>query len=468
MQPASEDFAAAERLFLEGNRHMADGDAQRAEWCFREAIRHVPDLAEAHANLGLLLDQGGRQIEAEIHYLHAIVCNPDLGQNHLNLGALLAGQKRFEESEAAYRRALQLIPDSASAWSNLGVVQACRKQEAEAEQSYRVALELDPCHQSARFNLSYLLLRQGRFEDGWRCLEARDGYAVLQNSVECPRWRGEPLDGKSLLIGFEAGHGDMIQFCRYTTVLKARGARTIAVICHPALKTLFATLDGLDAAIPLDEGLPVFDWDFWTPPLSIPFYCETRLDTIPARLPYLRADEERRKYWSSRMAGDSVPGDLRIGLVWKGNPRFENDADRSLPNLDMLIPLGSISGVRFFSLQKGAGEDDATNPPAGLPLVNLGPQIQDFAEAAAIVANLDVVICVDTAIAHLAGALGKTCWVLLPDYKTDWRWLSGRSDSPWYPGVMRLFRQSRMGDWTTVIAELCAALQERVDTPIAA
>jgi tetratricopeptide (TPR) repeat protein len=449
-------------LFLEGNRHMAEGDASRAEACFRLAIRLVPDLAEAHANLGLLLDRAGIQVEAENHYLHSIASNPTLGQTHLNLGALLAQQKRFEEAEAAYRRALELTPNSSAVWSNLGVLQACRKQEVEAERSYRRAIALDANYQLAEFNFSYLLLRQGRFEEGWRCLESRDWYSPLEKHIACPRWRGESLKGKSVLIGPEAGHGDMIQFCRYATVLKARGAATISVICHPGLKTLFANLDGVDSAIALDQPLPPSDWDFWTPLLSIPYHCQTRLDSIPASLPYLKADEQKLEYWSSMMIQDSVPSDVRVGLAWKGNPRFENDADRSLSNLGMLATLGEIAGVRFFSLQKGAGEDEAADPPVGLSLVNLAPRITDFADTAAIVANLDLVVCVDTAVAHLAGAMGKACWILLPDYKTDWRWLAGRNDSPWYPDVMRLFRQPRMGDWTTVVAEVHTALQRLV------
>lgn len=449
----------AEAFFYEGNRHLAGGDSAQAEECFRQAIRLLPDLAEAHANLGLVLDQAGRLAEAEAHYRHSIVCNDGHGQTHINLGAMLTLQKRFAEAEAAYRRALQLMPESAAAWSNLGVLQACRKQEVEAELSYRKAMALAPDYPLARFNLSYLLLRQGRFEEGWRCLEARDWYAALEARLACPRWRGESLQGKSLLIGFEAGHGDMIQFCRYAAVLKARGARHITLICHPALKTLFASLEGVDCVTGFDEPLPPSTWDFWTPPLSIPLHCQTGLDSIPASLPYLGAERVKLDRWSAVVAGQCFPGAVRIGLVWKGNPRFENDAERSLPGLASLSALGPIAGARFFSLQKGAGEDDAASPPAGLALVNLGPQIADFADTAAIIANLDLVISVDTAVAHLAGAMGKACWLLLPDYKTDWRWLSGRSDSPWYPGVMRLFRQSRAGDWPGLLGEVHAALQ---------
>jgi hypothetical protein len=221
----------------------------------------------------------------------------------------------------------------------------------------------------------------------------------------------------------------------------------------------------VDTVYAFDETFPPSQWDFWTPPLSMPFYCRTRLDSIPADIPYVHADRKLSEKWSSILSGQCDLCDVRVGLVWKGSTRFENDADRSLPDLKTLESLGMVAGVRFFSLQKGAGEDEATSPPVGLPLVNLGPQISDFADSAAVVVNLDLIICVDTAIAHLTGALGKDCWVLLPDYKTDWRWLTGRSDSPWYPGAMRLFRQPGMGDWATVVAEVRVALQRFAATP---
>jgi len=276
--------------------------------------------------------------------------------------------------------------------------------------------------------------------------------------LPCPRWQGEPLAGRSLLIGFEAGHGDMIQFCRYAGVIKAGGAARVDVICHPALKRLFAGLDGLDGASGFDEPLPQRHWDYWVPPLSLPFHFRTRPDSLPAQLPYLHADPLLRDEWAAELAAQSSPGQLRVGLVWKGSANFENDDQRSLPALALLAPLGSIPGVRWFSLQKGAGEVEAAQPPAALPLVDLGSRLRDFADTAAVIANLDLVIGVDTAVMHLAGALAKPCWLLLPDFKTDWRWLAGRSDSPWDPGVMRLFRQPGMGDWPSVIAEVAAAL----------
>ncbi len=459
---------AAKALFLEGNRHMSEGDTRTAIRCLQEAIELAPDFAEAHTNLGMLLDQEGISDEAERHYRQSLSLNPGYGETYMNLGVLLFGQKRFQEAETAYRRALELTPENPAVWSNLGALKAYTKQEQVAEQCYRRALAINPDDRKASFNLGCLLLRQGRYEEGWHYFEARDWYARLEKMIPCPRWHGEPLDGRSLLIGLEAGHGDMIQFCRYAGLLKSQGAARITLICHPALKSLFKTLDGVDGVFAADEPVPALEVDFWTPPLSMPYYCRTRLDSIPARIPYLHPDEQLGRQWEALLSEACTPSDVRIGLVWKGNPRFENDADRSLPDLEILASLGGVAGVRFFSLQKGQGEAEAAHPPAGLELVNLGPQIRDFAVAAAITANLDLLICVDTAMAHLAGALGTQCWVLLPDYMTDWRWLSVRDDSPWYPRVMRLFRQKTMGDWTTVIREVAGALPEFVRHSVAA
>ena len=218
---------------------------------------------------------------------------------------------------------------------------------------------------------------------------------------------------------------------------------------------MLATLDGIDHVIAFDQPLPASNWDFWTPLLSLPYHCNTRLDSIPANIPYLKAQPQLLSKWQSVLPKSY----FCVGLVWKGNPLFENDADRSLPSLEILAPLWRVAGVTFISLQKGAGEDEAAHPPLGLQLLDLGHQLDDFADTAALVINLDLIISVDTAVAHLAGALGKPCWILLPDYKTDWRWLTARPDSPWYPQSMRLFRQPCTADWSSVISEVAGALE---------
>ena len=437
---------------------METGDVAGAEACFRNAVLITTDFAEAYANLALLSDRQGNADIAEFYYRRSIELNPAYLETHLNFGVFLAKAKRFNEAESSYKLAIALKPHLPAGWSNLGVLYACMKREAEAERCYRTAMFLDDTYATARFNLSYLLLRQGRFEEGWHCLESRKEVTSLITHIVCPRWQGEPLAGKTLLIGYEAGHGDVIQFCRYAAVLKEQGTASITLICHPALKTLLATLEEVDVILSFDEQIPPSGWDFWTLPMSIPYHCKTRIDSIPARIPYLQAPANRIYKWATLVPTDG----FRVGLVWQGNPQFENDADRSIPSLEVLAPLWRVAGINFISLQKGTGGEEASQPPNGLPLINLGSQLADFADTAAVVMSLDLVICVDTAIAHLTGALGKPCWVLLPAYKTDWRWLMDREDTPWYPGFMRLFRQSTMGDWGSVVNELVVALEQRV------
>jgi hypothetical protein len=357
-------------------------------------------------------------------------------------------------AEATYRRALRAGVDCFELHMNLGALYLGLQEEQEAESCLRKALELDPANAKAQFNLGYLCLRQGRFEEGWRCLEARDWYAALAQHFACARWSGESLLGRSLVIGYEAGHGDMIQFARYVPLLKAQGAARITLVCHPALKGLLQTLEGVDTVLALDEDVPRTGWDYWTPLLSIPYHLRTRAESIPNQLPYLSADSALLRQWAPRLPG----GALRVGLVWKGNPNFENDAERSLPDVRLLAPLWTVSGASLVSLQKGAGEDQLAKLDAAFPIVDLGSHMASFADAAAIVSMLDLVICVDTAMAHLAGALGKPCWVLLPHYMTDWRWQAQGTQSAWYPKVMRLFRQPAGGGWPQVVEEVTQAL----------
>jgi Tfp pilus assembly protein PilF len=453
MTPPSD---TAEQLYSEALRVIDLGDFAAAEDALRRALQLAPTLAEAHANLGFVLDHLRRKREAEASYRQALMLAPMRTQTYINFGALLESQHRFAEAEAAYQTALSFDPDAQLAWSNLGVLMACTQQEAEAERCLRTALALAPGNRKVAYNLAHQLLRQGCYEEGWQHMESRDWYERLEKHLDMPRWRGEALAGKAILIGPEAGHGDMIQFCRYGKQLKELGARRVSVLCHPPLKTLFQHLDGVDDAIAIGDPDPGIDWDYWTPPLSQPYYLQTRLDTIPADLPYLHASPDKIAHWRSIMGASGKA--LRVGLVWKGNPRFENDACRSLGSLIDLAPLGEVPGIRFFSLQKGAGEDETASAVTPFPITALGADIADFSDTAAIMMNLDLVITVDTAAAHLAGALARPCWVMLPAYKTDWRWLTKRTDSPWYPGVMRLFRQDASGSWAPVIAELKEAL----------
>ena len=381
---------------------------------------------------------------------------PTTAYAYSDLGILLERQGRAAEAEALYRTALELSPGYAAAHCNLGALLADLGRESEAEDCYRAALAIDPDFQQARMNLGLLLLMQQRFAEGWPLYEGRlyiHATPAAPPGSGCPQWRGEPLRGKTILVVPEQGLGDALQFCRYLPWLKAQGAARGTLACWPSQYALMKTLAGADQVVSLaDLKLLDLSHDFWTFLLSLPLHARTELASIPARIPYLFADPARVAAHTPLLAGDG----LRVGIVWRGNPQHLNDGDRSLPGLDVLAPLWSVAGTRFFSLQKSDAPLPA--PPIGLPLIDLAPAIDDFADTAALLSQLDLLISIDSATAHLAGALGVPCWILLPHFKTDWRWLRGRSDSPWYPKT-RLFRQPRRGDWETPVAELAIALQ---------
>jgi Tfp pilus assembly protein PilF/ADP-heptose:LPS heptosyltransferase/SAM-dependent methyltransferase len=376
-----------------------------------------------------------------------------------NLAVLLGAVRRHEESRAAFLRAIEIRPDFAAAWCNLGNVVREMGLTTEAEEAYRKAIELDPKFTDAKLNLGLLLLTVGRYADAWPWHEARhfpDSKArrAMQPPFSFPQWQGESLAGKSLAVVLEQGHGDNIQFIRYAPLIKALGATRVTFVQPAPLVWFLATADGVDAITPDAVSLPAHD--YWCFPLSLPMHLGTTVDSIPATLPYLRALPDRVEHWRTRLPASG----LKIGLVWKGNPDHKNDANRSLPHLSTLAPLWKVPGISFISLQKGQGEDQGRQPPPGQPLLHLGDDITDFADTAAIIAQLDLLITVDSAAAHVAGALGKPVWVLLPGVGTDWRWLLDRNDSPWYPGVMRLFRQLReAASWEATVLDIATALR---------
>jgi Tfp pilus assembly protein PilF len=448
-------------LFHQGNQLLQTQQFAASEDCYVQAIALHPQFPQAHAQLGYLLDRRGEVVRAEAHFRQAIAMAPALAATHINLGALLLQQKRLVEAEASYAAALSLEPGSSAVWSNLGSLYLATKNEKDAEACLRKAMALDPGNHRARFNLAYLQLRRGAWEEGWTLFEARDWYAAIAQQVQVPRWQGEPLQGKSLLLCFEAGHGDVIHFIRYATLLKARGAQRLTLICHPALTRLMRTHAAIEEVISFTEAIPVSGHDYWMPLLSAPYHFYQPQAPIYAPAAYLQADPALCRHWAPQLPAQG----LRVGLVWCGNPAFENDRDRSLPGLQTLLPLWQVPGVAMISLQKGVGESQAEVFAGDHALTCLGPQMQDFADAAAIVSQLDLVISVDTAMAHLAGALGKPCWVLLPDYMTDWRW--GTHDtqgthSAWYPDTLQLFRQGSDAQWQPVIQTVLEALQARL------
>lgn len=473
----------AERLFFEGNAHLAASDHVRATACFRGAVALAPLLAEAHANLGWVLAEDGAVVEAEALYRRALALSSTHIEIRLNYGAFLARMKKFMAAQRVYLGAIDVDPNNAPVYSNLGALYAQVGRFDDAEICCRKSMALDPSYPKAHINLAYLLLRTGRFEEGLAHFEWRHWQADLAPRVTFPRWAGESLTGRSILVAHEAGHGDAIQFSRYASNLKAHGARRVTMMCPPSLIALFASLAGVDDVLGIDDTLPTSGWDYWTSSMSLPHVFETRLETIPAALPYLQATASSIALWrrtleavasmrpvpahreatASSTTARAAPwtGPL-VGVVWRGNPNFDNDADRSIGSLADLRALLDTPGATFVSLQKEMSPNDIGALDAMSQVIDIGADLTNFADTAAVIENLDLVITVDTAVAHLAGALGKPCWVLLPHHMTDWRWLADRSDSPWYPGVMRLFRQQHAGDWRAVLDEVGQALRVRL------
>ncbi len=440
------------------------GQYDTAAASYRRAVELKPDFAEAHGNLGDALQELGQHDDARTSHRRALQLNYVFAENQNKFGTALQERGQLEGALAHFRRAVQLKPDYARAHNNLGAVLMQLKQFDNAEASLQHALQLNPDSAWINLNLAYLFLALGQYAKAWPKYEARydpsiAGRLSIPPDLPFPQWQGESLAGKSILIWPEQGMGDEIQFARYVPLLKERGASRITLVCKPPLKALLETLDGVDVVVARSEAASLPHHDYWVFPMSLPLYFSTTIGTIPATLPYLKVPLERLNLWRNRLPAASP----KVGLVWKGNAAHKNDANRSLPNLAALAALWSVPGVTFVSLQKGNGEDEAAMPPANQPIIHLGSEISDFADTAAIVAQLDLVICVDTAIAHLAGALNKPCWVLLPAIATDWRWLPEQADSLWYPGVVRLFRQKKKDDWPATIGDVTQALKNWVD-----
>jgi hypothetical protein len=318
------------------------------------------------------------------------------------------------------------------------------------------AIGLRPDLAIIHWNRAIALLLEGRLTEGWAEAEWRFAYTpALRRDFPQPAWDGRSdLAGRTILLHAEQGLGDAIQFCRYAPMVAARGGGDRVVLeCQPELAALLTTAPGVAQVVRRGDPLPPFE--LHCPLLSLPHRFGTTLATIPAAVPYLTPDPDKVRAWQSRLAADG-PG-RKVGLAWAGSPGHANDRQRSC-RLSDFAPLANVPGVTFYSLQLGPTGEQATNPPPGLRLLDPTADLRNFADTAALVANLDLVISVDTAVVHLAGALAKPTWVLLP-FNPDWRWLRDREDSPWYP-TMRLFRQSERGNWKSTIERVASELRE--------
>jgi tetratricopeptide (TPR) repeat protein len=433
------------------------GLREHAVRIYRVVCEREPGNLAAWNNLGITLQDGGDLKGATHAFRSALAASPDHAVVMNNLGFALLEQGELAAAEAQFRRAISLNDDIPDLHNNLGNALGERGAMREAIVCYRKAVALRPGFAQAHWNLAQALLLTGEFSEGWREYEwrwHRPDFTSPRRNFRQPVWNGEDLSHKTILIHAEQGFGDALQFVRYVPLVVATGANVI-LECHAELQRLFSGIGGVKGVFVHGSSLPPFDVHI--PLMSLPRAMGTTLSTVPSAVPYLRPDEERVKEWNAII--DAPPGRMRVGFTWSGTRLLKSLFNRACP-LDALVPLLGMPGVEFYSLQKSPTESETTLL-AGIPAVHdFGGELSDFGETAAAIANLDLVITIDTAVAHLAGALGATTWVLLPHH-ADWRWLEHRSDSPWYP-TMHLFRQPAMNDWASVIAEVRAGLSRQV------
>ncbi len=418
---------------------------------YRKVIAVRPHHFDAHNNLGVVLASLGRHREAEEFHRAALAVRPESADAQYNLGIALQALGRREEAANAYRRALEIDPGHNETPINLGFILEKLGRYQEAIGAYRMVLPTNADFPKARYNEALVRLQLGQFAEGWDLHEWRwrGGVEALKpRGLVQPQWDGGDIANRTILLHAEGGMGDTIQFCRYVEMVAARGARVVLEVQRP-LMPLLTGLDGAWRVIGRGDPLPPFD--LHCPLLSLPRLFDTRLETIPSRSPYLVADPARMAKWRERVVG---PGP-HIGFAWSGNPAQQNDSNRSAPfsAFTSLLRNRSASWYLIQPAPHGVDEDALAATPG---LSDYRTQLTDFAETAALIGLLDLVITVDTSVAHLAGALGKPTWVVLT-FAPDWRWLLDREDCPWYP-TMRLFRQSKPGDWAGAMAVVEAAL----------
>jgi len=446
-----------------GLLRMAAGALDEAEQHQREALRLDPAFPDAHNGLGVVHYQLGRVAEAENCFRGCLRLWPEHPGANLNLAVALQSHGRLQEAEAGYRDALRLGSDAAQVHNNLSVLLRELGRAEEAEANCREALRLRPDMADAQANLAMVLLLTGRWAEAWPFYEARwqtGDLAAARSAFVSPLWTGEqPVAGRTILLHAEQGLGDTLQFCRYAPLVAAQGARVVLEVQSPLVR-LLAGLQGIAQVVAQGDALPPFDLQ--CPLMSLPRAFATTPETVPGKLPYLTADPAPAEAWRAALA--VLPG-RRVGLVWAGSARTMQphaaalDRRRSMRLADM-APLASVRGCSFVSLQLGPPAAQLAAPPEGMFVHDVAHRLGDFADTAAVMANLDLVITVDTASAHLAGALGRPVW-LLNRFDTCWRWLLNRDDSPWYPSL-RQFRHDGQEGWASVMQRVADALDGAV------
>lgn len=443
----------AEAWFLLGAIHGLLEDYPAAEICCRKALVMHPDVPDLHRNLGVALLRQGKAREAEASLRRALALKPVFVKALLDLAEALGMQGNHAEAVEICRRVAEMQPANAGAWLKLGLLQQASCDVSGANASYEHAIELQPDHVEARLLHALILLLHGDYARGWIEYEWRWQWkGRAPRRFPRPRWDGTSLHGQTILLHPEQGLGDSIQFIRYAPMVKALDGRVVCVT-HPPLMRLFRDCDGVDQFVETGQPLPHFDVE--APLMSLPGIFGTMLANIPDKVPYIFPPAQTSPKIEQLFSHGGR--EIKVGLVWAGGPSAKNDLVRSCP-WQCFAQLSQVAGVRYYSLQKGLSSADTVSLAERLPLTDLGDVLSDFADTASAISRLDFVISVDTAAAHLAGAMGKPVWILLPSVP-DWRWLLDRDDSPWYP-TARLFRQRQPGDWHELLQRVTAALGE--------
>jgi tetratricopeptide (TPR) repeat protein len=448
------------------NRGIILGDLDRLDDAiasFDQAIALKPDHAGAHNNRAVALQDSKRIDDALAGFDTAIALKPDYAEAYFNRATAMHALRRFDETLADFNRAVALRPDYAEAYHNLGVALQDLRRLDDALAAYGKAIVLRPDYAESYHNQSFCLLQMGRYEQGWRLHEWRHKVETADGNrfFAQPLWLGnEDISNKTVFVHWEQGFGDTLLFCRYATLLKRRGARVVMSVQEPLYRLLKHTSP--DVQIINHDEVPAA-FDYHCPMLSLPLAFATTVDTIPSEQPYILADKQLRKAWDARLPPRAIlPGGRtkpRIGVAWSGNEKQKNDPNRSMTLLT-LAPLFSAD-AHWISLQKEVRPHDAALLGT-LPIVSFGDELRDFADTAALLDLMDLVITVDTSVAHLAGAMGKALWIMLA-YHADWRWLLDRDDCPWYP-TARLFRQDESRSYEKVIARIQGAAHDFVQS----
>lgn len=441
-------------LYDLGNALQLMGQLQEALASYTQVLARKPDRIDAMNNSGVVLQKLERFEEALARFEKALAIAPNFAEAHSNRGNVLLRLGRPAEAVDAYDRALAVKPSFATARNNRGTALVGLNRHHEAVNDFNLALASHPRHAEVQFNRSLALLALGDFREGWRAFESRwdqEHWAAKRRNFTQPLWLGEqPIAGKTVLLHTEQGYGDAIQFVRYAPLVAARGARVILEV-HPALKALMSTITAVSDVVTTDAALPPFD--LHCPLMSLPLAFASEPATIPATIPYMSPPAAWLAKWQHRLPQSGGP---RIGIVWAGSAVHTNNHNRSiaLAQFDRIL---SAPDLQFVCLQKDVSNADAAVLRSHGRVAVLGDELKDFADTAAIIAMLDLVVSVDTSVVHLAGALGRPVWVLLP-FSADYRWMIDREASPWYPSA-RLLRQPRIGDWDSVLErvtrELC-------------